>query len=267
MPGTPATRASWMSSTDLMKCVWPRMKLIASGLSIVTVMSCISSPPRRTRIIAVASALRRRSTKSAPVDAELALGSAPARGYRSAYRLAAARSLRQLLRRATRTVAGRVALDAPAFLQRPRVDRVEAELVEQLGDRGLGALVVAGDDQRATILRAGRLPVGRELRGVDVVERLDDLRRRQVRLQELGGRRRLVVELGDVAVALRVVVVGVDHDLARQRLDRNVPVVLERHGDDDDVSGLRRVDGASPRALSVRAPRRAPPASPARASC
>ena len=49
-----------------------------------------------------------------------------------------------------------------------------------------------------------------------------------MRLQELGRRRRLVVELGNVAVPLRVVVVGVDHDLARQRLDRDVPVVLER---------------------------------------
>ena len=28
--------ASWMSSTDLMKCVWPRMKLMASGFAIWT---------------------------------------------------------------------------------------------------------------------------------------------------------------------------------------------------------------------------------------
>ena len=88
------------------------------------------------------------------------------------------------------------------------------------------------------------LAVGRQLRGVDVIERLDDLRRRQVRLQQLGGRRRLVVELGDVAVTLRVVVVGVDDDLARERLDRHRPVVLQRNRDDDDVAGLRGVDGA-----------------------
>src|SRR6516225_6954906 len=43
MPGTAATRASWRSSTDLMKCVWPRMKLVASGLAIFTVVSCISN--------------------------------------------------------------------------------------------------------------------------------------------------------------------------------------------------------------------------------
>ena len=43
MPGTAPTRASWRSSTDLMKCVCPRMKLIASGLSILTVESCMGS--------------------------------------------------------------------------------------------------------------------------------------------------------------------------------------------------------------------------------
>src|SRR5271166_3970271 len=42
MPGTAPTSASWMSSTDLMKCVWPRMKLVSSGFSIFTVLSCMS---------------------------------------------------------------------------------------------------------------------------------------------------------------------------------------------------------------------------------
>src|SRR6516165_7705574 len=41
MPGTAATSASWMSSTDLIKCVWPRTKLASSGFSIFTVMSCM----------------------------------------------------------------------------------------------------------------------------------------------------------------------------------------------------------------------------------
>ena len=41
MPGTAPTSASWMSSTDLMKCVWPRMKFVSSGFSIFTVMSCM----------------------------------------------------------------------------------------------------------------------------------------------------------------------------------------------------------------------------------
>src|SRR6266545_1474205 len=44
MPGTAATRASWMSSTDLMKCVWPRMKLVSSGLSLFTILSCMLLP-------------------------------------------------------------------------------------------------------------------------------------------------------------------------------------------------------------------------------
>src|SRR5579864_4487321 len=44
MPGTAPTSASWMSSTDLMKCVWPRMKLVSSGFSIFTVTSCMLLP-------------------------------------------------------------------------------------------------------------------------------------------------------------------------------------------------------------------------------
>src|SRR5262249_28766834 len=39
MPGTALIRASCRSSTDLIKCDWPRMKLMVSGLSIVTVVS------------------------------------------------------------------------------------------------------------------------------------------------------------------------------------------------------------------------------------
>ena len=46
IPGAAPTRASWMSSTDLMKWVWPRMKLVASGLSIRTVVSCIALSSR-----------------------------------------------------------------------------------------------------------------------------------------------------------------------------------------------------------------------------
>src|SRR6266404_1196203 len=58
----------------------------------------------------------------------------------------------------------------------------------------------------------------------------------------LRGGRRLVVELLDVAVSLWVVVVRVDHDLARQGLDRDLPVVLERDGDHNDVPSFCGVD-------------------------
>ena len=42
MPGTAVTSVSWMSSTDLMKWVWPRMKLVASGFSIATIAMVVS---------------------------------------------------------------------------------------------------------------------------------------------------------------------------------------------------------------------------------
>jgi hypothetical protein len=81
-----------------------------------------------------------------------------------------------------------------------------------------------------------------ELRGLNVIERLDDLRRGQMRLQQLGCRRHFVIELRDVAITLRVVVVRVDDNLSRQRLDRNGPIVLQRDGDDDDVPGFRSIE-------------------------
>src|SRR5262252_10950299 len=70
-----------------------------------------------------------------------------------------------------------------------------------------------------------------------------------MRLQQLGGRRRLVVELRDVAVALRIIVVGIDDHLAGQGRDRYLSVVLQRHADDDNVAcggGLIGRSGASP---------------------
>src|SRR5215204_677653 len=80
----------------------------------------------------------------------------------------------QFVRRAARSVPGRVALDAPAFLQRPGIHGVEPELIEQMRDRGLGSLIVAGNDEGTSVRRAGGLSVRGELRGVDVVERLHD---------------------------------------------------------------------------------------------
>jgi len=72
---------------------------------------------------------------------------------------------------------------------------------------------------------------------VDAVERLHHVGLGQVPLPELADRRRLVVELGDAPVAVRVVVVGVDDDLLAQRPDRHVAVGLERDRHDDDVAG------------------------------
>jgi hypothetical protein len=72
-----------------------------------------------------------------------------------------------------------------------------------------------------------------------VVERLDHPRARQVAGDQLRGRRALVVELGDLAVALRVVVAGVDDDLAGQRLRGQLVDRLQRHGDDGEVAGSR----------------------------
>src|ERR1700674_2214199 len=99
-----------------------------------------------------------------PVDALLTIRVPPRRCEVSA----------QLLCRAARTVSWSVALDAPPFFQRASVHRVEAELIEQTGDRGLRTQVVTGNHQRATILRCRRLPIGGECGRVDMVEGLHD---------------------------------------------------------------------------------------------
>src|ERR1035441_6582077 len=133
----------------------------------------------------------------------------------------------EFLCRSAWTIAGGIALDAPPLFQRARIHRIEAELVEQMGYSGLRIFVVTSDDQRATILCASRLSVSSKGSGMNMVEGLDDLRGWQMCLQEFGRGGRFVVELGDVAIPLRVVIVGVDHNFARQGLGRNLPVVLQ----------------------------------------
>src|SRR6266436_9649238 len=43
IPGTAPTSASWRSSTVLMKCDWPKMKLAASGLTMGTTVSSMAA--------------------------------------------------------------------------------------------------------------------------------------------------------------------------------------------------------------------------------
>src|SRR5262245_35404301 len=93
--------------------------------------------------------------------------------------------LAQLLRRPPRTVAWRVALAPPSFLQRAGIHGVETKLVEELSHCVLCRRIIASDGERPPVLRAGRPTVRRELSGVNVIERLHDLRGRQVALQQL----------------------------------------------------------------------------------
>src|SRR5579872_2272005 len=66
-------------------------------------------------------------------------------------------------------------------------------------------------------------------------------------LQELGGCRRFIIELGYVAVTLRIVVICIDYNLARERLDWNSLILLQRYRDDNDFTRLRRFNhGRSP---------------------
>ena len=57
----------------------------------------------------------------------------------------------QFVRSTARTVARRIALDAPTLFKRPRINGIEAELIEQTGHGRLGVTIIAGNDQRAPI--------------------------------------------------------------------------------------------------------------------
>ena len=107
------------------------------------------------------------------------------------------------------------------------------------------------DRNRTRGPRLGPPAASVQLPGVDVVEALDDTGLRQVAPQQLRRRQGLRVELGDLAVPLRVVVVRVDHRFAGQRLDRNVGHRPERHGDHDQVARAARLfRGRRPRLRS-----------------
>jgi hypothetical protein len=60
----------------------------------------------------------------------------------------------QLFCRAAWTIARCIALNAPSLLERARIYRVEAELVEQPRDENLRPRVVSGDDQSPAVLRS-----------------------------------------------------------------------------------------------------------------
>ena len=117
-------------------------------------------------------------------------------GLWSAYRFAAARSLRRSFAVRRGPYPGVSRWIRHPSRERTRIHRVEAELIEQTSDRHLGPWIVPGDDQRAAILRASRQAIGGQGRGVDMVESLDDFRGRQMCLQELRGRRRLISSSG-----------------------------------------------------------------------
>ena len=76
-----------------------------------------------------------------------------------------------------------------------------------------------------------------------------------------------VVDPGEVAVALRVVVVRVDDDLARERCDRDVLVGLERHRDHDEVAARAAPSARVGLCVLGRVRRPGRSASPVRGSC
>ncbi len=128
------------------------------------------------------------------------------------------------------TYAGRSRSTRQLSARGTRAHGVVAELlVERRDERD--ALGACRSRSRAPDARRSRgRAVGEDLGGHDVVEALDDDRGGKTVLQHLRGRRRAGIELGDVTVALPVVVVGVDDDLARELVDGQRVDRGERNG-------------------------------------
>ncbi len=76
-----------------------------------------------------------------------------------------------------------------SLLSEDRRPRYRNELIQQVSDHSLRILVVTGDHQRAATLGSRRLPMGSELRRIDMIEGLHYFGGWQVRRQELRGRR------------------------------------------------------------------------------
>ena len=107
-----------------------------------------------------------------------------------------------------------VGFGPPAFGECAAVDGVVADRGEERGHGGLGADVVAEDRQGGAAGALAGLGQVQQMPGVDVVERLDDMGLRCVALEQAAAGELAGVQFGDMAVALGVVVVGVDHCFA-----------------------------------------------------
>jgi len=113
-------------------------------------------------------------------------------------------------------IAGHVALDAPACGEPASGCCVEPDLVDQRADPLDGPSIFAVHHESAAVGGSGGLSVTRDIYGRNVVEGLDDGRPGKVARDVLGRRQGLVVELDDLPIAGRVIVVGVDHETARE---------------------------------------------------
>jgi uncharacterized damage-inducible protein DinB len=132
---------------------------------------------------------------------------------------------------------------APAFGDRADVDGVVADRVQVGGDLYLRDRVVAGDGERGAVFGAGRAGQRLQVPEVDVVEDFDHVRVRQVPLEQAAAGEREGVELFELPVALRVVVAGVQDQLARQGLGRDLGEGLHRDADHHQVACLGGLPG------------------------
>ncbi len=173
-------------------------------------------------------------------DTAVTLRRLPLRGDQvGAYPRGAGGRPRLVGERPVRVAVGRRArLLAPALGERAGVDGVVADRVEERGHRRLRRGVIARNGQGAAVVSPGRAGQRAQVLEEDVVEHLDDLRTRQMALEQLAAGGRAGIQLRDVPVALGIVVTGVEDRLAGQRLDRDVAEGLHRDADQHEVAGL-----------------------------
>src|SRR5215469_6499727 len=102
----------------------------------------------------------------------------------------------------------------PALGERPVVERVVPDRCEELSGGALPGRAVAGDREGGAVDRARRAREVQQVLVEDVVERLHDLSATELLSQVFAAGERLVVEFRQLAVARRIVVAGVQDELA-----------------------------------------------------
>jgi hypothetical protein len=166
---------------------------------------------------------------------------------------------------------GPVRLQGDTGVERPGVDRVKSEPIDEPHDRGHRGGVITGRSHCEAIGRASRTPPLFELEVAEVVETLDDSGRREMLLHHNARALRGCCELFVDAVDLLPVVHGIDQDLARKEIVRNGAEAVHRHRQDDeagvreDLVGRERVSAGGEHVhdqLDALRRRQRPPSSP-----
>ena len=150
-------------------------------------------------------------------------------------------------------IPGRTGLLTPRFRDRPCIDGIKADLVDQAHHRAFRIRIVARYGKGDATGRPRRLAVFQEMCRIDRIKGLND--GTPDPSLDPSAFRRARFDVVDAAITLlRIIVAGIDDDQTRrgcgEKSRRQIFDALERNGNDDDVVAARCLlcgDGARTR--------------------